>query len=350
MRVLLLVFVSLVVLAVIVAIPLFAWLFLAAGPQEDECSTSTIAQRVPDHAAADRLQHPLRGLPGVIGTKVEFDPATRLAHVERVKLWVTFAADAGRDQVLAAVSLAVEGLRSQEFAGIDVHVAFAFDPAAPASEDDAAGYHVFGLLPTEDVLADAGSWLDLHSRHPGTRVELCRDLDAGLGRKVELPVAWNGDPALIVAAFADVRTLRLSGRDWERATVRTVGAPGQAGHSTELEFTVVDEMLDGDIDIRLMLSAVQRPSSMSPTDELEATVTWFPSRGDHSPYLEVSVEFGLEELRHMPVSDVLDPGSRAPEVAAVFAAQVEATGQPYRLDISLWNTQILREQSWWSFR
>jgi hypothetical protein len=82
---------------------------------------------------------------------------------------------------------------------------------------------------------------------------------------------------------------------------------------------------------------------MSPTDELEATVTSYPPMRHAGPRMDVVIEFGLEELRHASASEVLDPSSRAQHVAAAFAGQVEAVGEFGRLKVSLWDTQILDE-------
>jgi hypothetical protein len=310
--------------------------FVKGPPEAEQCSTSTMATRPPDHAAADRLSRALDRLAGVTATNVEFDDALWPAHVERVNVRVTFAADVGPEQVVAAVPLAVDGLRGPEFSGLDTYVAFVIDPAVPASE-----YQVFGLPATEDVLADAAVWLDLHSRHPGTTVQLCRDRDGGVNRTVEMPIVWNEDPALVTAAFAELRSLPVDLFHWSWASVRAVpGNPG--GPPSRSTFTVVEQIPDDD-SIREMTSAVRRPPPMSPTDELEATVTSYPSMGDSAPRMDVIIEFGLEELRHASVSEVLDPRSRAQHAAAAFAAQAEAAGEFGRLDVRLWDTQILDE-------
>jgi hypothetical protein len=304
-------------------------------PQAEQCSTSTMATRPPDHAAADRLRRTLDGLPGVTATKVEFDDAFWPTHVERVEVSVVFAADVGPEQVLAAVPLAVDGLRGPEFSGLDAYAAFAIDQAAPASE-----YQVFGHPATADLLADGAVWLDLHSCHPGTKVQLCNDPDGGVNRTVEMPIVWNEDPARVTAAFAELRSLPLDLDHWSWASVRAV--PGPTSHSSRSTFTAVKKIPD-DVSIRVMTSAVRRPPPMSPTDELEAMVTSYPSIGDSGPRMDVTIEFGLEELRHASVPEVLDRGGRAQQVAAAFAAQVEATGEFSRLDVSLWDTQILDE-------
>jgi hypothetical protein len=54
--------------------------FVKGPPEAEQCSTSTMATRPPDHAAADRLSRALDRLAGVTATNVEFDDALWPAH------------------------------------------------------------------------------------------------------------------------------------------------------------------------------------------------------------------------------------------------------------------------------
>lgn len=329
-----------VAVVVVLSSPVLLWLLvlLVKGPPEaEQCATSTVATRAPDHAAADRLRHTLGGLPGVVATEVGFDEAGWLGRgAERVRLTVGLAADVGPEQVLAAVAPALDGLRGPEFAGLDAYVAFLIDPAASASE-----LQVFGLPPTEDVLADAAVWLDVHSRHPGTKVQMCRDPDGGFDRTLEVPIVWDEDPDAVPAAFAELASLPVDMFHWSWVSVHAV--PDAAGRSARSTFTVVEVIPEDEV-LRGMVSAVRRPPSMAPTDDLATAVTSYPPMGDSAPRTEVTVEFGLAELRHAPASEVLAPDSRAQRVAAEFAAQVEASvGYRQQLDVSHGDTQILDE-------
>ncbi|MCO1655476.1 hypothetical protein [Pseudonocardia humida] len=330
--------------AVVIGFPFLA-AFLLGGTTTpvDECSTPRAAPRTPDHGAADRLQAALRGLPGVTGTEVEFHPAVWSGQVDGVGLRVAFAADAGHDQVLAAVAPAVDGLRGPEFAGLDARLAFAIGPDVPSS-DEAAGFHVLGSQPTTAVLSYARGWLDLRARHPAAEVQVCRDDGAGIGTVARVSVVPDGDAgedAALRAAFADLEALTLSGGGWARMSVRTTGASGRAGPPTEVEYAFAEAYLDEEL-IDPMVSAVRRPAAMAPTDELRAVVTWYPSRGHASYLLDVEVVLGVGELRQAPASD---PPGRVQEVAAALQAQVEATDLPYELTVDLGDVRVLEEGS-----
>jgi hypothetical protein len=326
------------VLAVVFAVvgltvlPFLLWLVLPSllGPPEAaRCEASEGASWARDDDAAERLRAGLVRLPGVADVEVGFDDAGWPGQAERVRVRVGFVADVPTDQVLAVVAPAVEGLRGPEFRGLDTRATFTVEPGAE--------FELLGPASTALVVDEAASWSEWRSRFPGARVQVCEGSNGGLDRTAEVPVVWGEDPAPVVAAFAELGRLTEDPLDWEWVSVRAEpgpsGPPGRATFTSAFEFPY-DEAVE------MMASAVRRPPSMSPTDELEVAVISYASVGEWGSRSEVHIEFGLEELRNASAEEVLAPGGRAQRVAAEFAAQVEAAGMGSEPEISCWGTRI----------